>query len=183
MACAVACINQPAVGSIDAQALLAGHVGSGGRSYAKDYLNLTVVVQVNLPLVQVRTGSAGVGAHAELHYTQRVTVGVGSVQIAHIVAVVAIAVASKEVNLRVVDAGIRRTERGAVVACARHRTAKFEVAVGIDGELCVGILSEGESESQIVHRGDTVVAGTGSDERSERGRNRNPLRRVGAGRE
>ena len=172
-------INRKARRGIKAHAHLAGNGGTGRRRGAEHAFYLAVVVEVHLPLVEVRAGGGGVGAGAEFYNAYRVAVNLG-VDVAHVVVGIAVAVATKHVNLGAVLRGIGSAERRGIVRRTSLRRAQAEVAVGIHRELGVVGPPKGEREAQIRHSRLSGVASTRGDERRHRRRHRDPSTAVDA---
>ena len=154
-------IHYPSVGRTDAETRLTRHIWRFVGGGSVHYHNVAIMIELHLPSIQIAARSGVIGASAELHHSHRVVIGIDGVDVAHIMVVGAKAIATKEVNLRVVVVCIRRAERCSVVTGSRHRGTQTQVAVGIDGKLGVTILTVRETESQILYGGNSVVARTG----------------------
>ena len=141
-------IDQNNVGAVNAHTGLTHHIGQYRRGDRMvHHQNIAVVMQLHLPAQQRLARSAVEGRRGKLDHQHRIA-GVDKVLLQHTATVGTgvehVAVASQEVDLGIVDNGIRHTERRRKVASACQSAAQAQITVGVDRKL--GIVARGKRE-------------------------------------
>ncbi len=154
----VAAVYQQNVGGIDAHALLARHVRQDDRRGGIDHLDVVAALEeLHLPVAQGGARGAVVSRGRELDHTHSVRCRADQLRI-DVAAVGQETVTTEKVDLRRIGVAVGGTERSPISAGSRHRAAQAQVAVRVDGELCVGVARVSEREADVLQGRCNVVA-------------------------